>query len=353
MNFKNLSLSNKFYVTFIPLFVLLLIGFFIFYNHSLKSNLQYSTDLFLENQIHIFEKLVEQHQNNAVLISNLIAYYPNLKDIYLTPNPDESLEKLQAFVNPLIKKIVNNPDDFKIHFHKPPAISFYRSWTKKRGDDLSTFRKTILEVYKTKKPLKGIEAGVGGFAIRGIVPIMDGQNYLGSVEFQYYPEDLIKLLKTDNSQIGFFSMVDAEIAEKLFEKEALQKSFPSKKDRYYISEPSEKWIDINYFLDDKFFESTNQQTKIVIQNKDVYSVGILNVLDFSNQNVGKIVFVIDNTAQIQKIQNQFYTVVVATLILAIIFYFIFNLFINKNIKYPLEKAKELALNIKKGDLSKV
>ena len=55
--------------------------------------------------------------------------------------------------------------EYKIHFHKAPAVSFLREWNQIRGDDLSGFRKSILYVVKMKKPLKCIEQGKGGFAV--------------------------------------------------------------------------------------------------------------------------------------------------------------------------------------------
>ncbi|GEM_PF-6997182 len=56
-------------------------------------------------------------------------------------------------------------------------------WSKKRGDDLSSFRNTIISISKTKKPILGIEAGRSGLVIRGLAPIFDDNNkYLGDVE---------------------------------------------------------------------------------------------------------------------------------------------------------------------------
>jgi methyl-accepting chemotaxis protein len=76
---------------------------------------------------------------------------------------------------------------FKIHFHLPPAKSLLRIWRKPGkkdgGDDLTSFRNTVLEVSKTKKPVTGIEIGRGGFVVRGLMPITDDKgNYRGSVE---------------------------------------------------------------------------------------------------------------------------------------------------------------------------
>ncbi len=75
--------------------------------------------------------------------------------------------------------------NIKIHLHTPEAKSFLRVWKPgKNGDDLSSFRHTINEVIKTKKPLVAVELGKAGPTFRGLAPIFDeDKNYLGSVEF--------------------------------------------------------------------------------------------------------------------------------------------------------------------------
>jgi methyl-accepting chemotaxis protein len=66
----------------------------------------------------------------------------------------------------------------------PPAISFLRAHkAKKFGDDLSSFRKTILATNNSKKPVKGLEKGVAGLGIRGINPVFYESKHIGSVEF--------------------------------------------------------------------------------------------------------------------------------------------------------------------------
>jgi len=74
--------------------------------------------------------------------------------------------------------------NIKIHLHTADMHSFLRSWKpEKYGDDLSKFRKTIVAVKKSRKPLVAIEIGRAGLVLRGIAPIMDKNTYLGSVEF--------------------------------------------------------------------------------------------------------------------------------------------------------------------------
>jgi methyl-accepting chemotaxis protein len=68
-------------------------------------------------------------------------------------------------------------------FHLPPAVSFLRlARPDKFGDDLSSFRFTVLEVNKTQKPVSGLEYGVEGLGIRGVVPVFRNKEHVGSFE---------------------------------------------------------------------------------------------------------------------------------------------------------------------------
>ena len=74
--------------------------------------------------------------------------------------------------------------NIKIHIHDANVHSFLRAWKpNKFGDDLSSFRKTILYVKKIHKPLVAIELGRAGLVLRGLSPVTNKGKYLGSVEF--------------------------------------------------------------------------------------------------------------------------------------------------------------------------
>ncbi len=98
----------------------------------------------------------------------------------------EDRERLMGIVAPIIKSLQNHADrDIKVHFHVPPGKSFLRLWKpQKFGDDISSFRQTVVDVLQKGKPVYGIEAGRAGLAIRGVAPIFWGgsKTPVGSVE---------------------------------------------------------------------------------------------------------------------------------------------------------------------------
>ncbi len=72
----------------------------------------------------------------------------------------------------------------QLQFHLPPARSFFRAHLpQKFGDDLSSFRFTVLAVNKDHKDIKGLEVGVGGAGLRGVTPVSYQGRHVGSVEF--------------------------------------------------------------------------------------------------------------------------------------------------------------------------
>ena len=65
---------------------------------------------------------------------------------------------------------------------RPP--SFFRSTNRKNsGDDLSSFRFTVIATNKNQKPTRGLEGGVAGLGVRGMVPVFHVGKHVGSVEF--------------------------------------------------------------------------------------------------------------------------------------------------------------------------
>ena len=104
------------------------------------------------------------------------------------PATDTARQKLRDYFSSIEKGYITalGVKNFRVHFHLPSIRSLLRLWkTKQKScDDLSSFRETVKTIAgSSHKPLTGIEIGRGGFAIRGLAPIMapDGR-YLGSVE---------------------------------------------------------------------------------------------------------------------------------------------------------------------------
>ncbi|MDD2641074.1 MAG: cache domain-containing protein, partial [Arcobacteraceae bacterium] len=119
----------------------------------------------------------------------------------------------------------NTPfQNIKVHVHTKDNKSFLRSWMpQKYGDDLSSFRASIVEVNATKKAINTFESGVAGLSIRSVVPIFgDDGEHLGSLEFMQGINSVVK--EFEKNQDGFLLLMHQSLAigkvdEKLLLKE--------------------------------------------------------------------------------------------------------------------------------------
>jgi methyl-accepting chemotaxis protein len=103
----------------------------------------------------------------------------------------------------------HNGQSLRLHFHVPPARSLLRLWKKNqhKSDDLSSFRHTVAVISSgSHEPITGIEIGRGGFAIRGIAPVIaDNGKYLGSVESLSTYDPLVKYsVSSDKEYIAVY-----------------------------------------------------------------------------------------------------------------------------------------------------
>ncbi|KUJ73069.1 methyl-accepting chemotaxis protein [Thiomicrospira sp. WB1] len=105
----------------------------------------------------------------------------------------------------------------KVHVHDANGHSFYRSWTDKRGDDISGFRYTVNQVREQKKTVGGIELGRRGIAIRSVAPVFkdNGNQVIGSVEVVTGIDNLKnQMAKRDISYASVLVDEALEIAQK-------------------------------------------------------------------------------------------------------------------------------------------
>ena len=161
----------------------------------IEQNLNHNTQDKI-SEIEVSEKLIANtmliqaslfSRAQAVEKAYLTAYKGNIND-EKDPNMEKARGELRAYFASIEKgyQATQNGKHFRIHFHLPPARSLLRLWhtQQNRSDDLSSFRNTVKTISQgDHKPIAGIEIGRGGFAIRGLAPIIsDSGRYLGSVE---------------------------------------------------------------------------------------------------------------------------------------------------------------------------
>lgn len=142
----------------------------------------------------VFEEAIEAKKN--VGITNAISISKNGAVVSGLASSDREL--VLNSLKSLSKEYKDNTKfgNIKIHVHDRDVHSFLRVWKpEKHGDDLSGFRKTIVAVKESRKPIVAIEVGAAGLELRGIAPIVSGGGYIGSVEFMQGLNSVVKDLR--------------------------------------------------------------------------------------------------------------------------------------------------------------
>ncbi|WP_313315815.1 methyl-accepting chemotaxis protein [Stutzerimonas nitrititolerans] len=116
----------------------------------------------------------------AERLSALVASIPEVRQA-MAGNDRQRLSEL--FV-PGYQQLAKDYGLSQFQFHKAPATSFLRVHKPAQfGDDLSAIRQTIVETNSRQAPVRGVESGVAGLGIRGLVPVRHEGRHVGSVEF--------------------------------------------------------------------------------------------------------------------------------------------------------------------------
>ncbi|MCL2814954.1 MAG: ATP-binding protein [Oscillospiraceae bacterium] len=188
--------------------VVLLFGFvsFAVINSSFTGMREEHVRDVLENRIEYILSQIEVSAQKSVNEASLFVRLPAVTEAYKTAlasdnaydrvNPDptapeyqKAREYLREQLGPMLKSYEEAAGKrIELHFHLPNGLSLARLWrdpaTGEQGtgndgkgkdvsDDLRAYRFTVLQVLDTKKTTLGLEAGSGGFAIRGVIPVMD------------------------------------------------------------------------------------------------------------------------------------------------------------------------------------
>lgn len=249
-----------------------------------------------QSQAELARKSLRSVENEALTIAAMAAEIPGVVEAYQLARggkEEEGRALLRKSMDPIHKSVTTalGISQFKIHFHLPPAKSFLRIWReagkKDGGDDISSFRNTVLQVNEMKKPITGIEIGRGGFAVRGLVPVFDAAGtHLGSVETLF---DLNKIfetarfLETDNVAVYMLAS-ELEIARNLKEKK-----LPQTGEVIRIFSSSTEATD-PYIKPDLLAGSLQEMTSAQLTGRLVTGVPIK---DFSGVTKGVLVFVRD------------------------------------------------------------
>ena len=186
-----MSISKKIHI---PLVFSVLLGFIIILMNYIYSMDEMKKDVYLSQEKTlrlVYSQAIKAKESIGLTNAINIAKNYNVVKALEYNNREIAIDGL----NVVSKDFKENTSyhNIKIHIHDANVHSFLRAWKPtKFGDDLSSFRKTIMSVKNSKKPLVAIELGRAGLVLRGVSPVFNDGTYLGSVEFMQGLNSIVK-----------------------------------------------------------------------------------------------------------------------------------------------------------------
>lgn len=271
----------------------------------------------------------------------------------LTKKDDPKMEQARMELREFFSSIEDgfrknhNNKSLRLHFHVPPARSLLRLWKDKQhsSDDLRSFRNTVKTISQgAHSPITGIEIGRGGFAIRGLAPIVNDQGrYLGSVESLSSYAPLVKYSISDKNEFiaVYMNAKFLPIATRL---QDTTKNPVIGGDFVFVSSTNSNIT--NGVLSPEIL-SKGEQESVSMKNGN-YFVTVFPIKDFSDQTIGTMAYVMDITGTLDTLANLRRGILILCLAL-IVLIFIPLFFASRSVTNPINRTVEMLKDISEGE----
>ncbi|PLX33949.1 MAG: methyl-accepting chemotaxis protein, partial [Hyphomicrobiales bacterium] len=177
---KSLSIGQRITIGFAAVTLVAILVVMAMNQISMSGLASKSAQTELRGYVKTLKSAIAAEARRAESMSALVANIPDAHRLFAEQDRQGLFDR---FV-PAFKVLKKDYAVRQFQFHNPPATSFARIHKpKKFGDDLSSFRKTVVNTNSVKKPTVGTEIGVAGLGVRGMVPVFHDGKHVGSVEF--------------------------------------------------------------------------------------------------------------------------------------------------------------------------
>ncbi len=206
---KDLTIQKKFSIVSVIITIVMLILSFVVLNYfkiETEKKVFNQTKEQLQQEV---ENAIQEKMAVGILNAVSMANDGRIKKALLANNRDLGIISLSTISKEM--KDFTPFKNIKVHIHTKDNKSFIRGWkTEKFGDDLSSFRASVVQVNQTKQPVNTMELGKAGLSLRSVVPIKgDDGSHLGSLEFIQGLNSVAK--KFDKSKDGFMLLMDLNV----------------------------------------------------------------------------------------------------------------------------------------------
>jgi len=165
-----------------------------YYQHEKSKVIE---DIYLQQSSYLkdhFSQLVEKKQGRTAALTYILSQDTNVIEALVKNDNSqvdftkviEGIEKYGEYKNLWIQ-IVDNK-----------GYSFYRSWTKKIGDNAANARVDIAQMLKDPKPMQQVSTGRFDMTFKTMLPLYHGDIFVGMIELISHFNSIDKELKEEN-----------------------------------------------------------------------------------------------------------------------------------------------------------
>ena len=281
----------------------------------------------LEADYQQFLRLIQDTVITSYSMAELVACMPAVQKALA----EKDRERLLELTLPIYRAVRDKLNIKQFQFHLPPATSFLRLHkVQKHGDDLSSFRLTVLEANQEKSPKFGIEKGRFGLGLRGVAPVSYWGKHIGTVEFgRDLNDSLLNQLKKHTKLHKFDVTVIIPDGDG-FKVQAKTRDTTVSSNIYSTLR--------------KVMATESSEIKTVSRDNQRLLTFFGPLQDFSGKTVGVVIIPNDITAHVQQMRKNFFIymgsgALLILLILSVV-YFIVEYLINRPIKNMIEVFKK-------------
>ena len=340
-----LKLSRKILFPVLIIFSLVFLGFSIF--SYLTTNADFKAQEAKDSQLaeEFFQSKIQNITDFANGLAIQTATNPEIQAAFAA----RDRETLQSITYETFQALEEEYQIRQFQFHLSPATSFLRLHSLgKFGDDLSTFRFTVLEVNATQRPIAGLEVGRGGAGIRGVQPVFYEERHIGSVEFGLnFDETLVNSLKEEFGNDWRIILTRESLSLATLEDLSLFKDGPTPDTLVLASTLEETYPDAATYA--KVLGGERLITQVSSGDR-IYSVTSLPLRDYSGKIIGVVDVLLDRTAVIQSQNNRLTFMILGIIVAMIVGAYSLTTITNRSLQ-PLKELTRAAEAMEKGDLN--
>lgn len=263
------------------------------------------------------KSLIKEKQEATLVVSFAIANNQSIRDA-LTKNTISSLN-LDKFSDELSKYTSLQNSWFQLSTHD--GKSFYRSWTDKRGDDLTVIRKDIVEMISNPVPTSSISPGLFNLTFKAMVPIFEDKRFIGTIETISSFDSVAKKMREN----GYETII---LVDKSYKKLLLDPSSKSYIGDYYLanSDINNLHVDI---IKNKAMDYVVNQTSYYIDEKHEHLISTYHLHDKQDNELAHFVMFEDlkeiDFSNVTRTKESLMLFVLSVFLFLIgIYYFLYN-----------------------------